>query len=349
MLTIFTNLTLDVYMWTCTIWMTLFAASRKLRGDCVQVFTNQLNFRPTSIGKHDSMEHMFPCAIDFKTNHPPIHLQWVGILGMATEPRHVISMGPRQPEVPGEASVCNDIKRVKDSIQKYISSLVPTVIINGIQREEVHNFNFLVVCLDSNLKWDGHIKLLASKLGKYSGILIKLKRYIPIDILWILYCSMVNSHLNYAILAWGFACSRLKKMQKRIIRIITCSKYNTHTSPLFKSLRILTLDDMVRLNTLKFYYKFLHSELPPYFYSFNIRVQGTRNSGQLQIEMTRTEYADKRLRIYLPTLVNDTPTDILAMITTHCLQDFTKNVKHYLFEHYAIVCSIPDCYICQRT
>ena len=43
--------------------------------------------------------------------------------------------------------------------------------------------------------------------------------------------------------------------------------------------------------------------------------------------MTRTEYADKRLRIYLPTLVNDTPTDILAMITTHCLQDFTKKCK----------------------
>ena len=112
---------------------------------------------------------------------------------------------------------------------------------------------------------------------------------------------------------------------------------------------------MLRLNTLKFYYKYLHNELPPYFYSFNIREQGdrhtydTRNSGQLQVEMTRTEYADKRLRIYLPTLVNDTPTDILAMITTHCLQDFTKNVKHYLIEQYAIVCSIPDCYICQRT
>ena len=123
------------------------------------------------------------------------------------------------------------------------------------------------------------------------------------------------------ILGWGFACSRLKKMQKRIIRIITCSKYNAHASPLFKSLRILTLDDMLRLNTLKFYYKYLHNELPPYFYSFNIREQGdrhtydTRNSGQLQVEMTRTEYADKRLRIYLPTLVNDTPTDILAMIT----------------------------------
>ena len=131
-------------------------------------------------------------------------------------------------------------------IQKNISSLVPTVIINGIQIEKGHNFNFLGICLDTDLKWDGHIKLLASKLGKYSGILNKLKRYIPIDILLILYCSMVNSHLNYAILGWGFACSCLKKMQKRIIRIITRSKYKAHTSPIFKSLRILKLDHMLR-------------------------------------------------------------------------------------------------------
>ena len=94
---------------TCAIWMTSFAASRKLSGNSEQVFFNQLNFRPASIGKHNSMGHLLPCAIDFKTNHPPIHLQWIVKLGIANEPRHVISMGPRQLEVSGEAIVCSDI------------------------------------------------------------------------------------------------------------------------------------------------------------------------------------------------------------------------------------------------
>ena len=85
MLTVLTNLTPNVYVWTCTIWMTPFTASRKLSGNSEQVFINQLNFRPTSIGKHNSMGRLLPCAIDFKTNHPAIHLQWIGILGMATE------------------------------------------------------------------------------------------------------------------------------------------------------------------------------------------------------------------------------------------------------------------------
>ena len=65
--------------------------------------------------------------------------------------------------------------------------------------------------------------------------------------------------------------------------------------------------------------------------------------------MTINEYADKRLRIYLPTLTNDTPTYIWTMSTAHCHQDSTNNVKQYLIEQYAIVCPIPDCYICQRT
>ena len=73
------------------------------------------NFRPTSIGRHNSMGHLLLCAIDFKTNHASIHLQWIGISGMSTESRHAISMGPRQPEVPGEAIVCSASWCVNDS------------------------------------------------------------------------------------------------------------------------------------------------------------------------------------------------------------------------------------------
>ena len=93
--------------------------------------------------------------------------------------------------------------------QKDFSSLVPKLVINDIPIGKVDNLSFLVVCFDRNLKWDGNIQFLATKLGKYTGILNKSKRYLPVDILRILYSGMVNSHLNYAILAWGFACTRL--------------------------------------------------------------------------------------------------------------------------------------------
>ena len=168
-------------------------------------------------------------------------------------------------------------------------------------------------------------------------------------------CIALWLTLTSTILAWGFACTRLNKLQKRIIRTVMCSRYNARTSSLFKSLRLLTLHDLLKVNVIKFYHRYLHNELPPYFYSFNIRTQwdthsyDTRDSGQLHIERTITEYADKRLRIYLTTLINDMPTELLATIATHSLQDLRKIAKQFLIEQYTIVCSIPGCYICSRT
>ena len=49
-----------------------------------------------------------------------------------------------------------------------------------------------------------------------------------------------------------------------MIRIITVSKYNAHTEPLFKALD-LKIQDMLDLSTLKFYYMYVHNNLPAYF------------------------------------------------------------------------------------
>ena len=56
--------------------------------------------------------------------------------------------------------------------------------------------------------------------------------------------------------------------------MISGSKYNAHTGPLFKVLDILTLIYLFNLDALKFYYKYILDTLPPYFYSFDIVTQG---------------------------------------------------------------------------
>ena len=63
-----------------------------------------------------------------------------------------------------------------------------------------------------------------------------------------LYDSFILPHLNYAILTWGFSCSRIFKLQKKSIRIISLSKYNSHTEPLFKTNNILKVEDIFQLN-----------------------------------------------------------------------------------------------------
>ncbi len=58
--------------------------------------------------------------------------------------------------------------------------------------------------------------------------------------------------LNFGILAWGHQCKRIVKLQKKIIRISSLSKYNAHTEPIFKSLKLLKVKNILKLHELKF-------------------------------------------------------------------------------------------------
>ena len=164
--------------------------------------------------------------------------------------------------------------------------------INSTEIERVTNFIFLGVTINEHLSWKPHIDKICSKISKYIGILNKLKHYLPQNILRILYCSVVQSHLSYAILTWGFDCGRVVKLQKTIIRIIACSRYNAHTEPIFKMLILLKLRDIFNANIIKFYYKLKHGCLPSYFNSFRLTSQDqihTWHSAQLHNSRKRNK------------------------------------------------------------
>ena len=122
--------------------------------------------------------------------------------------------------------------------------MVPNLEINGIPLERVQNFNFLGLLLNENMSWKPHIDLLSNKLAKCAGVLNKLKRFLPIHILRTLYFSMIQSRMTYCISNLGFDCYTIEKLQKRCQRIISCSKYNAHSEPLFKVLDILKIEHL---------------------------------------------------------------------------------------------------------
>ena len=135
--------------------------------------------------------------------------------------------------------------------------------------------------------------------------------------------------------------------------MITVSKYNPHTETLFKALDLFRLKYMLNLSTLKFYYRYIHNNLPAYFYSFQITTQGshhhynTRHSDQIDVDRTRTLYADKRVRIYLPNMVNSIPIPLLQKLATYSLQGFPANITKYFIHEYLDICSIENCYVCR--
>ena len=240
------------------------------------------------------------------------------------------------------------------AMNKRIEGVIPSLEINGIPLERVQNFNFLGLVLNENMSWKPHIDLLANKLAKCAGVLNKLKRFLPIHILRTLYFSMVQSRLVYCILTWGFDCYRLEKLQKRFARIISSSKYNAHSEPLFKVLDILKIEHLFSQNCLKFVYKFKNSQLPKYFLSLqcvprsSIHDHDTRNASQIDTVYTRTHMAAKCIRSQLPLVLNDTPEVILNKINTHSIQGFSFFVKQYYLSKYTTQCHEIACYVCNN-
>ena len=110
--------------------------------------------------------------------------------------------------------------------------------------ERVSEFCFLGVNLDDKMTWNSHINKIASKISRTVGLFNKIKHFLPLATLRILYCSLILPYLSYGNLSWEKNVTRLNTLQKRAIRAITCSKYNSHTIPLLKSLKLLKINDI---------------------------------------------------------------------------------------------------------
>lgn len=128
---------------------------------------------------------------------------------------------------------------------------------------------FLGVILDQNLNWKSHIHNVARKISKSLGIIYKAGFCLNEASLRTLYFSLVYPYLCYCVGVWGSTYpSNLKRvvtLQKRAIRIISKSKFDAHTDPLFKELKMLKLDSIIRFHICKLMFLYSHGLLPESF------------------------------------------------------------------------------------
>ena len=125
-------------------------------------------------------------------------------------------------------------------------------------------------------------------------------------------------------------CKRINILQKRAIRLITLSKYNSHTGPLFKKLKLLTIKDMLALQEFKLYYKLAHIELSDYFQNWQIVTNSelyshnTRRKHDIHIVGFRHTFAKRCIRINLPRTLNATSQSVKDKLFTHYFRGFSS-------------------------
>ena len=125
----------------------------------------------------------------------------------------------------------------------------PVLKLNNVNIERVSQFNFLGVVITSTLKWDKHIAHISLKISRATGVIFRLRRIYPREILLTLYnTSLILPHLSYCILVWG---SKIKNnhplllFQKKAVRNIANEDYIAHSEPLCKSFNILKISDIL--------------------------------------------------------------------------------------------------------
>ena len=117
---------------------------------------------------------------------------------------------------------------------------------------------------------------------------------------------------------------------------------------------MLKVDDILILQQLKFYFKYLNKTLPAYLQSWSIisnaaiHNHDTRTKSELSLYREKHEFAKKCLRHNLPLTLNNTPSIIKDKLHTHSLQGFANYAKHQFIMEYQDTCTRVNCYVCAR-
>ena len=119
------------------------------------------------------------------------------------------------------------------------------------------------------------------------------------------------------------------------------------------SLNLLKLEDIYRMRLLKFYFRMVNSDCPPYFLKFlqsddvphchNTRIRTNNNLHDININH---EFAKKSIQYNLLKEINAAPNTIKSKTQTHSLIGYTKYIKTTMVNKYSEICSINNCYSC---
>ena len=108
-------------------------------------------------------------------------------------------------------------------------------------------------------------------------LISRIRYYVDVKTVTGLYYALIYPFWIYSIIAWGNTYSTTLKplyvlKETKTLRLMTFSKFDEHSSPLFKTLNIIKLHDLVSYQIATFMYRF-KNRLPLVFSNFFYRGQ----------------------------------------------------------------------------
>ena len=132
--------------------------------------------------------------------------------------------------------------------------------------QKVDSTKYLGVYIDKKLNWSVHINYINQKLCKSLGVLSKLRHYLKKDCLKQIYFAFFQSHINYALINWGFTYQThlddIETSMNKAVRIMSFAKKDASALPLFNNLKLFNFDSNLTYQVGKFLWRVQHNSIP---------------------------------------------------------------------------------------
>ncbi len=201
------------------------------------------------------------------------------------------------------------------------------------------SYKLLGIHLDEYLNFNTHVNNLCNKLSKSLYCINRAKNFLNIKSLILLYYALIQSHLNYCPIIINGTSQQNKKriqtIQKKAIRIVTKSKFNAHSEPLFNMYRILSYNNIVQLNSALFMHSVMFGYAPKAFQNTWIKNENReigynlRQSNELILPRPRIELFKKSPIYYLAELWNNLNVDKYQ----NNKLAFKRTIQNYIFNN----------------
>ena len=195
--------------------------------------------------------------------------------------------------------------------------------------------------IDESLTWKYHIAFVCSRLSRNIGIISKLRRYLSIQQLKQIYYNLIYPYISYSILAWSSVhkthIKKIQVKQNNIERLIfyakTFGRETESAKLLLNLLDILTVDNIYRLEVLKFSHLWHNGLLPEIFhdifqYARNMHRYNTRYTAKQNFYMykVRTNTGKQSVSFMAIDIWKDIPSSLKDL----SVFAFPKQIKRYL-------------------
>ena len=225
--------------------------------------------------------------------------------------------------------------------KRKIPEQLNSIKINSENIYSVDAVKYLGLTVDDKLNWEKHAEELCQKLTKTINAFKIVKRYIPEDRKMNLYYAYIHSRIQYGCELYS-CCNKktlkqIQTKQNRSIKALYNLDHLTPTKQMHKDLKLLMVEDIGKINTLKFVHNQRNNKTPIVFKNYFIENRAIHQHNTRQTKDLHNTHANSNKKQQLikcrgTKLWNQLPQSIRMSGGT--LKTFTKHVKDRIISSY---------------